>query len=170
MSVDLTDLVPSLRREVNPPGQELFPDATNAILLGYLSDSFWLGKLDGFYGGYSESDGIVINVTEGGDDLSRDWQQLIVFYAGMKIIENSLRNTNTLFRAKAGPVEYETQNSASLLRVHLEALYDRRDALITQLSQQYSISVGYVDMLCARTNALAEGLTGFASGMGFNDF
>lgn len=167
MAVDLEELVPSLQRQINPPGSELFPDATVGILTGYLSDAFWLAKLDGFFGGYTESDGLVEPESPTGTDLARDWQQLIVFYAGMQIVENELRAKNTVFRTKAGPVEYEVQNSAQLLREHLTALHRRRDYLLELLSEKYNISAGYIDMIAARTYAITMGFSGYEGGQGF---
>jgi hypothetical protein len=158
MAVDLEELVPPLQRMINPPGSELFPNATVGILTGYLSDAFWLAKLDGFFSGYTETDGIVTPESPTGTDLQRDWQQLIVFYAGMQIVENELRAKNTLFRTKAGPVEYEVQNSAQLLR---------RDYLLDLLSEKYNIAAGYIDMISARYNAIAMGFSGYESGTGF---
>ena len=165
MAVDIDDLVPSLRRMVNPPGSELFPNATTGVLAGYLSDAFWTAKLDGFFGGYTEDpEGFISPETVGGDDLPRDWQQLIVFYAGMQIVENELRAKNTVFRTKAGPVEYETQNSAQLLREHLQAMHRRRDYLLELLSSKYNITAGYVDMIAARYDSMVHGLVSFDSG------
>lgn len=168
MAIDIEDLVPSLRRMVNPPGSELFPGATTGTLAGYLSDAFWTAKLDGFFGGYiEEPEGFIAPENGTGDDLPRDWQQLIVFYAGMQIVENELRAKNTMFRVQAGPVEYETQNSATLLREHLKALHDRRTYLLELLSSKYNISPGYVDMIAARYNSMVDGLVSFDSGIGF---
>lgn len=164
MAVDLEELVPSLRRMVNPPGSELFPDATDGILTGYLSDAFWLAKLDGFFGGYTENDGLV-SPESGTTELARDWQQLIVFYAGAQIVENELRGKNTAFRTKAGPVEYEVQNSAQLLREHLLSLNKRRDYLLDLLSTKYNITPGYIDMIAARTDRITNGYTGHESGI-----
>jgi hypothetical protein len=166
MATDLEELVPSLRRMVNPPGSELLPGVTDGVLVGYLSDAFWLGRLDGFFGGYTESDGLVSPVS-GDTELPRDWQQLIVFYAGMQIVENELRAKNTQFRVQAGPVEYEVQNSAQLLREHLVALHRRRDYLLDLLSSKYNITPGYIDMICARTSNIAETMRGFDSGFSF---
>lgn len=166
MAVDLEDLVPSLRRTVNPPGTELFPDATTGIMAGYLADAFWMGKLDGFFANYTEDppDSGIIVPESGTDDLTREWQQLIVFFAAMQIIESELRSKNTLFRTKAGPVEYEVQNSAQLLREHLVTLNARRAYLLELLSNSYNIAPGYVDMVCARTARIIDGFGGYDAG------
>lgn len=163
--VDLEELVPSLRRTVAAPGGAAL-GVSDVELVGYLSDAFWVAKLDGFFVNYTEEDGIVEPIT-GTDDLPRDWQQFLVFYAAMQIVENQLRTTNTQFRAKAGPVEYEVANSAQLLREHLKSLLDRRAYLLEVLLDRYGIVPGYVDMVRARTTALAYGDVGFDGGIGF---
>lgn len=163
MAVDLEELVPSLRRMVSPPGTELLDGQTDGELVGYLSDAFWIAKLDGFFTNYTEDDGTVEPIT-GITDLPRDWQQFIVFYAGMQIVENQLRTTNTMFRSKAGPVEYEVQNSAQLLREHLKSLMDRRNYLLELLLNRYGVMPGYIDLVGARNNALIQGYVGFDGG------
>ena len=165
MAVDLSDVALDwLKRQINAPGADSFPDASNSELVGYLSDAFWEGKLDGFYSGYTETDGI-INPESGDTDLSRDWISLIVIYAAYTILTNAIQNTNTLFRSKAGPVEFETQSSASMLRERLMALERRRDRLIDELSEKYQIDVAWIDNINARTNSLCYGDVKFDSGI-----
>lgn len=156
MAVDLSDLIPSLQREVSAPGLDQVPDATNADYLGNLQDSFWDAFLDGAIVGYTESDGIV-TPTSGTTDLPRELQQLVVFYAGMRIIKNLLRNTNTGFRTKAGPVEFETQQSAQLLTALLKDMQDRRLRLIDALVEALDRSTYYFDGVQARAAAMADG-------------
>lgn len=150
---------------ISPPGSDTLASVTDEVLVGYLSDGFWTAKLDGFFAAYTESDGL-ISPESGDEDLPRDWQQLIVFYAGMQMVENELRATNTQFRVQAGPVEYEVQNSAQLLREHLKALHTRRDYLLELLSSKYNISPGYIDMIVARYDSMAAGMVTFDSGTG----
>lgn len=177
MAVNLIDLVPTLRRQTNQPsdelnrslGTELFTDQTDGILVGYLSDAFWEGKLYGFYGGYTEDDGVV-TPESGSTDLDRTWQQLIVFYAAMKILENEYLNRQSLFRAVAGPVEYEVQYSAQLLRDHLATLQKRLEHLLDTLDSTYSSSFAYIDMICARTGSMIHGINHFESGWGVGDY
>lgn len=155
MAVNLLDLVEPLRRDVNPPGSDLFPDATDDNWLGSLTDAFWEVRLFGFLDGYDENaaarggpaafgEGIVTptGVTATYDDpsgystedLSRDLQQLIVLWAAYKVMLSRLASLNTTFRAKAGPVEYETQNAASVLKTILDQLKGRIDFVLANLS------------------------------------
>lgn len=158
MAVDLFDLIEPLRREVNPPGTNAFPDATDDDYSGYLADAFWEARLDGFLVGYEETDGIVTPIS-GTDDLGRDWQQLIVIYAGFRILKNELRQIKTLFRAEAGPVSFETQQSAQLLREIMLELRERRDWLLDNLASTGQVAAYYIDAVIARQDSMYFGDT-----------
>lgn len=153
MAVDLADLVDPLTREVNPPGTDLFPDATEDEWVGQLADSFWEAKLYGFFDNYREVEGFVTPIT-GDEDLPRDQQQLIVLFAGLRVIRNELKNTNTMFRAKAGPVEFETQNSANLLRDVLKDIRSKVDLVLANLSDLASTTTAYIDSLVGTDESL----------------
>lgn len=163
MAVDLGDLIESLRREVSPPGEDLFPDATDDDYFGNLQDSFWDARLDGLLEGYTESDGLVVP-TSGTTELTRDLQQLVVLYAGVRIVRNHLRALNTLFRSKAGPVEFETQKSAQVLKAILDELHARRNLVLTRLSDVGSVDSYYIDALIARDESLGYGDTYWYTG------
>ena len=117
MPVDLIDYADVLRREVSPPGSdEETVGADDATLLGYLLDAFWEARLDGLLSAWTaDPDGIVSPVVPGGDDLGRDHIALLVLYAAVRMLRNRVLNSSMRFRVKAGPVEYETQNSANVL-------------------------------------------------------
>lgn len=160
MAVDLNDLVESLRREVNTPGEDSFPGAFDDTYVGHLQDSFWEIKLDGVtsFNSYSEEDG-VIEHTDGVTDLDRTYQQLIVLYAGIRIIRNQLLNLETVFKAQAGSARFETQQSATLLRAILEELKSRRNLVLTRLSDAGATPSYYIDALAARENSIDYGFT-----------
>lgn len=133
MSVDLGDYIDSLKRAVIPLGSTLFSTVTPTQWTAYMSDAFWQARLDGFMTDYSsDEDGIVTNET-GGDDLGRQWVALIVLYAGVTVLYNKILNTNTGFRAKAGPVEFEQQNSATVLAEMLKQLRDAKNRILEQI-------------------------------------
>ena len=158
MAVDLEDLIDPLTREVSPPGSDLFPNATDAEWTGNLSDGFWECILDGVITGYTESDGLV-SPSSGTEDLSRDLQQLIVFYAGFRIVRNQLRDVATLFRAKAGGVEYEKQQAATLLRALLDELTRKRTLLLDRLSDVGAVDSYYADAVADRSASISYGDT-----------
>lgn len=160
MAVDLSDqLIDSLKREVNPPGTDGFVDAGDADWLGHLLDSFWEAKLYGFFTNYTaDEDGFVAPIS-GTDELGRDSQELIVLFAGARIIRNELKNKNTLFRAKAGPVEFETQNSANLLIAILKDIRSKVDLALAAIGTINSTTVAYVDSLLGREESIYYGDT-----------
>lgn len=158
MAVDLGDLVESVQREVNPPGGTIFPEAVEDDYLGFLQDAFWESTLDGLISGYAEADGIVTPVS-GDEDLSRELQQLVVIYAGFKMLKNYLTNVRTTFRATAGPVEFETQQSANLLTELMKDLIARRNSLLARLSEQGQISSYVYDQVIERSSSIVYGDT-----------
>lgn len=133
MAVDLGDYIDSLKRAVIPLGSTLFSTVTPTMWTAYMSDAFWQARLDGFMLDYSaDEDGIVTNDT-GGDELGREYVSLIVLYAGITVLYNKILNTNTGFRAKAGPVEFEQQNSATVLAEMLKQLREAKDRILEQV-------------------------------------
>lgn len=170
MPVDLTDsdlLIAALKREVNPPGTDLFATATDDEWQGQLQDSFWEARLFGFFAGYTESDGIISPIS-GSTDLDRANQQLIVLFAGARVIRNELKNMNTMFRAQAGPVEFEVQNSASLLVAILRDIRSKVDLALAAIGTINSTTVAYIDSLVGREDSIYQGESFFWSGSGGN--
>lgn len=135
--VDLSDFVDVLRREVNPPGTTVFTGADDDVYASYLADGFWEAALDGFFAGYTcDEDGLVAPLDTGRPDFPRAGVALIVLYAGIRILRNQIMNTNTGFRAKAGPVEFERQNSATMLAEMLKQLRETKTRLVLQIQEQ----------------------------------
>lgn len=149
MAVDLGDLLETLQRAVNPPGQTIFADATTGDYEGYLSDSFWELTLRGYISGYTAVDTIV-TPNSGSDELSRELQQLIVTNAAMNILRIQLLNIETTFRAKAGSVEYETGRSANAISAVLDSLQKTYDDILDGLpsdNEGHPIYYGDVGLL-----------------------
>lgn len=162
MAVDLGDLVIPLRMEISPPGQDLFPDATDDEFTDRLANGFWNARLDGILAGYVESDGAITPV-DGTTDMSRELQQVIVFYAAYDTILLALRAMNTSFRAVAGPVEFETQQSAQVLRDIAQALKEKRNILLTRLSDLGLTTDYVIDSVIARQDSLLARVTTWVS-------
>lgn len=162
MSVDFSDLVPRLRAEVNPPGVDLYPDAADSEFVLHLQNGFWEAVLDGIIEGYSiDDDGVVTPDDVSGDDISSSLQQVVLLYAGMKIVRNLLLNLKTAFRAHAGSVKFETEQSANTLREILLDMKNRRNLLLTRLSDVGTTSSYYVDAVISRDDSLYYGDTWF---------
>lgn len=159
MAVDLGDLVEPLQREVTTLGAEIV--GTEEEYLGHLADAFWVARLRGAFPGYEldETDIVPISGTE---DLPRELQQLIVLFAGYRIIRRELWRAQTLFRAQAGPVEFETQQSAQVLREVLKVLEDEiKTVLETVTPSAYATTVAYFDSVIASTYSIGSGETWF---------
>lgn len=141
MATALSTLTEPLKRELAVPGTfaTLFPDTTDADLLGSLADAFGMARLYRFFPdvGITEQaadpdadpDPIVHDwlTTE---DLSLAGGALLVIYASMGFIRAQLRNLATTERYKAGSVEFETGHAATVLTAELEFLQKRLDGLL----------------------------------------
>lgn len=187
MAVDLNDLVDNFQREVSPPGTDLYPDATDASWTGGLTDAFWEIRLYGFLAGFEEdaasrggpvdfSEGIVtpIGAIDGyddptgyaiGQDLPRDLQQLIVLWAGWKVVLNKMTDLSSMFRAKAGPVEFEVQHAASVLKTILDQLKAKIDFITKNLST-YGVGTNVVafDSVIESTYSIVTGTSWWVRG------
>lgn len=159
MAVNLSDLVPSLQREVNPPGGSLYT-LTDDVWVGHLADAFWEARLQGLLSNYTESNG-VITPQSGTKDLPRELQQLIVLFAGFRLALNSFQNVNSSYRAKAGPVEYEVQKSAQTLRGVLDALRARIKVVTDVLADQGSTNAVMFDAVVESGYSIAARETWF---------
>lgn len=157
MAVELVDLVGALSYTVSPPGMDLFPDATETMWLEYLRNGFWEASLDGVITGYDEEDGAVTPVS-GDVDLPRITQQVIVLWAAIAIARSYLLNSKTAFRAKAGPVEYETRMSGPLMEAILADLLNRRQEIIDNLSTYGGSASFYYDGVTERNCSILYGV------------
>lgn len=163
MAVDLADLVESLKREVSPPGTDLYPGVSEDTWVGHLADAFWEARLSGMLSGYEEADGLVTPLDATADDMTRDLQQLLVLFAGLRIVLTSYQNVNSSFRAKAGPVEFETQKAASVLKGVLDAIRERIQRAIDKLDELSTAAIDTVmfDAVIQRSCAIASGESWF---------
>lgn len=157
-TVDLSDLVDPLQISINIPGADLYPDVTEDQWVSYLMDGFWEGYIDGLFEGYSVTDGIVSSTDN--TAMPRDLQQLIIMYTCISIIRKRLLALQTVFRAKAGPVEYEVQQSAQVAKALLDDYQQRRLSILDRLTDQ-GMATGfyYFDTYRARQYAIDQGLT-----------
>ncbi len=132
MATDLSTLVPSLRREIAPPGRfpELFPQATSNELAEYLLDGFAQAQLDGFL--------TANNVTDDGavtPDLSRAAQALVVVWSGARILTVELMNRKSHLRYEASGAVYEVDQGTQLLVQALKDLTAKKQRLLDTLGR-----------------------------------
>lgn len=156
MAVDLEELVPTLTRTVNPPGVDFYPGATTEEWTGRLQDAFWTGRLAGFFEGYIEANGSV-KPHSGSTDMPREVQQVIVLYAAFTAIRLKLMSLTTQSRAKAGPVESETQRSAQLLVELLKQISAELIEVRVQFRKRTYGSVAFLDGVEVATARIVGG-------------
>lgn len=159
MGAALLALVPSLRRTVNPPGQDFYPGTGTNEWRGRLADAFWKARLNDFFAGYvlNEAGTEVVPVDTGAPDLPREQQELIVQFAALTAIRSKIMALPTMTHRKAGPVETETQRSAAVL---VQLLKDvTRDMQITRdivIAANAPRAVAFFDALVISANRLAD--------------
>ncbi len=146
MATPVSDLRDPLKREINVPGIEALPDITNSQLDGYIKDGFWEARLFGMLSDYTQTDGtefatplgdVIKKVADDGD-LPQELQILVVLMAAMRLLRAKIMNLAVNFRTRGGPVEYEQQASATVLRTLLAALESR----VAQVKELYSDQIG----------------------------
>lgn len=155
MATLITDLRDSLKREINPPGFEQFADISGSQLDGYLEDGFWEARLAGILSSYTMINGddltpagnatdryIVVEGSTYPDDSTTDLpehlEMLVVILAGFRLLRSKIMSLATNFRAQAGPVEYQQESSATVLRALLSSLQDRVKELKIIYSTEFS--------------------------------
>lgn len=158
MAVVLSDFIPSLRREVEPPGVRLYDSLTPTDWVGYLTDAFWEARLDGFLKDWmvaesdinADPDAEIQPLASGGPDIGREGMALIILYAGIKVLRNRILNTNTRFKAVAGPVEFEQENSATMLAEMLKQLRSTKEQILEALDEAEATAVMLIDAYSTR--------------------
>lgn len=157
MALDLSDLIETLKREVNPPGQSVLT-AGDDEWLGRLMDAFWDGRIDGLFAGYVvDDDGLVQTVPPGGDDMPRETGQAIVFLAAYNALYQQFMQLRTQFRAQSGDNVFEYQLSAQVLKELAASLKERRNILLYRLSDIGQADTYVIDAFLGRQEALEAG-------------
>jgi hypothetical protein len=166
--VDLFNLTAALQRAVAPPGEfkSLFPSANDESLAGTLADGLAEAQLDGFLSKVGlDADAYSTDV-----DLTSAQQALVVLYARARIVTARLANLKNRTRYKAGPVEAETEQAASVLVQILKDTSDRKKALLDQARYgSGGTSFTMVDLYVSRSLDLGNNLAYSASELGYTN-
>jgi hypothetical protein len=122
------DLVEPLKREVAGPGNfdTAFPNADDDVLFAYLADAFGEAQLDG----YLKTNTLDLVTGEFQDELTLGESALVTIYAAMKIMNTQILGLATNSKYVAGPVSFETGNSATVLKSAIDALNARKLRLL----------------------------------------
>jgi len=157
MATLIEDLIPMFNREINIPGDEQLPTLSAANKIGYITDGFWDAKLSEMLQTYTVVDGIDVDPpqTTGKDyitdsatkvkDLPTELHMLVVITAGFRLLRLKIMDLAVNFTAEAGPVSFEQQASATVLRAILANLQMRLNELKVQYSDAFSGSFHYWD-------------------------
>lgn len=167
MAVDLSDYVEQVKDKVNPPGINLFPNASDDEWARRLVGGFWDARIQGITSldpFTSDEDGIITPQGGTGDDISRDMVQLIICWAAWTAVTNQMANVKSQFKGQAGPVSFEQQQSATVLKARMEAIREEKALVLQRLSDVGSVEVTIIDMVSARDDATYLGLTDWISG------
>ncbi len=126
--MDLVDLADSLRRAVAPPGEfdTYFPNTQDADLVGTLMDGIAECQMDGFLHDHE----LDIDAEQIDPDLTPAQQALVVLYARARVLMARLANIKSRTRYKAGPVEAEAEQAASVLAALLKDTSDRKKQIL----------------------------------------
>lgn len=173
--MDLTDLVPSLKRALASPGEfdTTFPNSTDTDLAGTLADAVAECQLDGFFGNLT----LDLAETTTTPDLTSPQQALVILYGMARVVRARIANLNNRSRYKAGIVESEVEQSATVLVQLLKDITARKvqildDAKMGRLATAFQM----VDMYIAKSidsghgyNALGayNGYTGLGAYSGY---
>lgn len=125
---DLAVLVPSLKRALAVPGtfDDAFPDTGDEDLEASLGDGYAMAQLYGFFDdGVLDPDTFVVT-----PDITHSEGMLVVLFASIEIVRTSIRSLRTRVAYRAGPVEYEAEQSASVLSELLKELEAQRQELL----------------------------------------
>jgi hypothetical protein len=159
-SVDLSELIGDLEGAVTVPGAvSPFAASSDTEWLTRLRNAFWSAYNDGIIVGFiCDEDGIVTAAGGASTTFGRDLQQVVIMYAAINIYQNQMLQLKTLFRAKAGQVEYETQQSAQVVKSLLDSLLAQRATLLQRLSDLGFTDSYYIDAVRSRDDSLRLGL------------
>lgn len=158
-TVDLAELVPDLEGSLTIPGSvSKYSGASEEQWITKLKNGFWDAYNDGLISGFvCDEDGLVSPI-KGDASFTRDLQQICLLYAAMNVVQNELMQMKTAFRAKAGSVEYETQQSAQLLKGLLDSFLQQKGLVLKRLSDLGAVDSYYIDGVANRDRAVRSGL------------
>lgn len=164
MTTPITDLIPMFDREINVPNASQIT-ASAGQKLGYIEDGFWDARLSGLLPKFTVVDGAdtdppgttgtkyFTDASTKSQSLDQQYWMMIVIFAGYRLLRLRIMQLAVNFTAEAGPVSYEQQASATVLRALLENLQRRVDELKALYSDEYGSTLFYMDGVAQATYA-----------------
>lgn len=165
-SIDLEDLIPDLKVELQTPGATTYDGVSTEEWTIRLRNAFWEAHNYGFMSGWTENEGLVSalnNPTAAA--MTRDQQHLIILHAAMTVIRSELRQLNSRSLYEAGSVKYETERSANVLKGILDDMNSRLAYLVQRLADDgIATDIHYIDSYISRQNAINTDLAVWVGG------
>jgi len=158
MATSLADYVEWLKRLVATPGDfdSFYPNTSDDDLAFTLMDAFSEAQMDGFFlqPTLFAGDSNALTVTP---ELSRPQLSLVLLYASVQFMRAELLNKNNRVRYVAKGLEYETEQSASVITALLKEANDRKQAVLTlQQTAQGATSFFMADAYVIRAVGIAR--------------
>jgi hypothetical protein len=152
MGTLIEDLIPMFNREINGPGFERIT-ASASQKLGYIEDGFFEIQLAGMLLAFDVFDGVDLvppgttgknyfsDKSTKADDLEKKFWMMVVIFAGFRLLRLKIMDLAVNFTAEAGPVSFEQQASATVLRALLANLQGHIQELKGQYSDEFGADV-----------------------------
>lgn len=157
--MDFAALVDPLKRTVAGPGEfvTFYPESTDNDLEGVLTDAAAETKLYGFLT-RNTIDAGALSMAPDANDTEK---ALIIIFAASRILTARLSNLKSRARYKAGNVEAETEQAASVLTALLNQIDARKQQFFVDLRDGYLVNGpdGLVSTLGSASN---RGMFGMA--------
>ena len=153
MGTLVEDLIPMFNREINGPGFERITAISASQKLGYIEDGFWDVRLAGMLATFTVVDGVDLvppgvtgklyftDDSTKAEDLEKKFWMMVVIVAGFRLLRLKIMDLAVNFTAEAGPVSFEQQASATVLRALLANLQGRVQELKGQYSDEFGADV-----------------------------
>jgi hypothetical protein len=155
-AVDLNELIPDLKAAMTPLGsaETSLETVSDEEWTSRLNNAFWTAYNQGLLEGFTcNADGIVTPIS-GTATFTRDLQQIVILYCAINEAENGFRQIKTRFKAKAGPVEYETEQSATVLKTIMDSLLSQKAIILDRLAVKNTIATVYIDSVRQRDDSM----------------
>lgn len=151
----LSDLVPFAVAAVNGPGGSFFDDTDDEMWELVIANAFWDVHLRGFFKDWRvDVNNIeIVNVVDPDEVFDRGAAQIIVKMAVLSALESRAVGLATKEKAKAGPVESETQFDARLMLEKMKSLREEIKDLLEDLNRSDASMASFADMVVTRFSA-----------------
>lgn len=128
---DLGEATTSLANTIARPGTfaTLFSETTDNDLVDVLRDGFAECQMEGMFSDYTDTDGVI------DPDLTNGETATVVLFAAVRLLRAELANRASHVRYEAGPVTFEEDRSAQVLRQVFDDMRAQKARMTNLLSE-----------------------------------